>query len=627
MSTSSVESPGCVILLIDESASMESAVQEEQLELGQEPKSKGVSIANAVNAILKQLANSPDFDLALVGYRTDDSSTSIAEVRWAGPLTGQEFVATRVLAANPITVETRQRRIPDPSSFSGFRSEPVEVPVWYKPKSGGIAPQVMAFAKCKDLLTRWSQTAGPNPGQPLVIHLFAAGSGDGNPTRAIEELKSIEIGGRQPLVFQAHLSTAKAVPPTLYTSNRTFLAPGPARDLFERSSVLPPDLVAALKSANVIVGANARGMLFNANLLDVVRLLGLIKSHVKNWPARPAAPVPPPIAEAIPVVAAATEAVTAAVAGLPLLVEPTLQLQSGIPFEPLESSDEASPLSDPIVAADDGYALADPVVVREKAALVVFLLDRSVNDPFAADSNNPFQRLQEQVNDWLSKLAKKPTGQIEVAMISYGVDSVGDVEVRNTFEAGLSGQTVVTDTDLESGTIRIHEFEQQIPNGIGGLITLPQKQLILVELEPTNAAPPQAAFEATAAAITEWSNRHPLPCCPPVVLHLTRGQHSAEELEVAVTALTTLSPGAGPVLLYHAIATEAPHSSVSYTQSDTALDDPGLKAAFAVSSTLLGREELAISKPALVKPQSRGIVINGKFELLLDGIRETLSRE
>ena len=67
MSTCAIESPGCVILLIDESAAMQSAVQEEPLELGQEPKTKGVATANAVNSLLKQLSTGPDFDLAIVG--------------------------------------------------------------------------------------------------------------------------------------------------------------------------------------------------------------------------------------------------------------------------------------------------------------------------------------------------------------------------------------------------------------------------------------------------------------------------------------------------------------------------------------------------------------------------------
>ena len=624
MSTSSIESPGCVILLIDESAAMDSAVQEDPLELGQEPKSKGVSTANAINSLLKQLGAGPEFDVALVGYGSDEAGGSVADVRWSGPLAGREFVSTKELAANPVTVETRQRRLPDPASFTGFRTEPVEVPVWYQPKTGGTAPQVLAFQKCKELLERWSRSAGSNPGAPLVIHLFAAGSGDGNPTKAIDEVKSLDLGGRQPLVFQAHFSTAKAVPPTLYTSNRTFLAPGPSRDLFERCSMLTQDLIADLKTARIIVGTNARGMVFNAKLIDIVRFLSLVKAHVQNWPAKRT--VPATVADPIPAPIAAPEPVAAAA---PIVAD--IPTPTDAPLSPTDPVDcDADTVEFPVneeARGDGGYALANSDAVREKAALVVFLLDRSVQDPFAADPNNPCFRLQEQVNDWLTKIAKKPTGQIEIAAISYGMDSVGEVEVRNTFEAGLSGRVLVPDTELESGAIHIQEVEQQLPNGIGGLITLMQKQFILIELEPTSAAPPQPGFEATAAAISDWCGRHPDACSPPVVLHLTRGQHSAGDLESAVAPLQSLSVSSGPVVIYHAIATETPHSSISYCETDADLDDPELQAAFAVSSPLLGREALTQSKPALVKPQSRGIVVNGKFDLLLDGIREALSCE
>jgi len=598
MSTSPVESPGCVILLIDESAAMQSAVQEEPLELGQEPKSKGVATANAVNSLLKQLSTGPDFDLAIVGYRSSDSGASEAQVRWSGPLSGQQFVSTKDLAANPVAVETRQRRIPDPSSFSGFRSEPVEVPVWYASESGGIAPQVQAFEACKQLLEQWGQSAGPNPGQPLVIHLFAAASGDGNPSKAIEELRTLTVGGQQPLVFHAHLSTAKAVPPIIYSSNRMFIPAGPARDLFERSSPLTRDQISSLKAAKVVVGDNARGMLFNAKMIDIVRFLALIKTHVQNWPPR--------FTGTIPSAAPATVDVPAAVTETPIVSE--------VP-------------DDAVIIETTESDVQPPSAGAERAALIVFLLDRSVEDPYAADANNPCIRLVGQANEWLGKLAKKPSDQIDVAVVSYGVDFTGELEVRNTFEAGLTGRTVVRDTELQTGAIRIVETEQQLPNGIGGLMTVPMKQLILVELEPTATAASAAAFDAVATIVQEWSQQHPQACVPPVVLHLTRGQHSASDLEAGAAKIQGVTVASGAAVLYHAIATQAPHTSVCYCENDAALETDELKAAFAASSPLLGRTELAESKPTLVKPESRGIVVNGKFDLLLDGIRSALAAE
>lgn len=616
MTTGAIESPGCLILLIDESAAMQSAVQEEQLELGKE-KSKGTTAANVINSLLKQLSNGPDFDIALIGYRSDDTGASIARSRWSGPLSGRDFISSLELAANPVAIETRQRRIPDPSSFDGFRSEPVEVPVWYVPEASGIAPQVLAFETCRELLTKWGETAGPNPGQPLVMHLFAGGSGDGNPSRVIGELQEMSIRGRKPLVFNAHFSNAKAVPPTVYCSNRSFLAPGPGRDLFERSSQMTGEQINALKSAKIVVASNARGMLLNGKVLDIVRFLSLAKTHVQNWPPRQA-----------PAVAAVEEPLPA----METAITSSPQPEPSVSVPSVATADDAAPpvetLPEPIpLDAGGDVTLTDNISDLERAALLVFVLDRSVNDPFAADPNNPFLRLQGQANDWLGKLAKKPTGQIEVAVVSYGVDSTGEMEVRNTFEAGLTGRTTVTDSELESGTIRVIESEQQFPNGIGGLMTVPVKQLILIELDPTAAATPGAAFETVASLVGDWCKQHPNACVPPVVLHMTRGSHPAGDLDPGVEAVRANSVASGSTVVYHSIATEAPHTSLSYCESDDGLETAELKVAFAASSALLGREQLMESKPALVKAQSRGIVVNGKFDLLLDGIRAALTVE
>lgn len=594
-----IESPGCVILLIDQSNAMDSLVQEETIEFGQQAKSKGVSIANAVNSILKQLSGGVDFDLSIVGYHTDDSGVSIAQSCWTGPLSGREFVSTQELAANPITVETRQRRIPDPSSFDGFRSEPIEVPVWYQSKTCGIAPQVLAFQTCREMLLKWSQTAGPNPGQALIIHLFGGGSGDGNPTKVIEELVSTPIGNVTPLLFQAHLCVARAVPPSLYCANRSFLSPGPPKDLFERCSPLGANHIAALKSFQVQISANARGMLYNAKMLDIVRFLSLVKAHVSSWPPR-----------------AAAVQLSAPINALPVPVDPAPET---IVSNNLQTVLQESPVS-------ESFPIENfPPGVVEKVALVAFVFDRSIDDPYASAPNNPCSRLQDQLNDWLGKIAKEATGQLSVAVVSYGTDSTGETEVLSSFGAGLTGQSVVIDSELEHGAIRVEEITQQLDNGIGGLITRTQKRPIFFELEPTSATDPTSALQTVSSLISNWCHQHPQACTPPVVLHLTHGSQPASVLEPAIEALRSLSVTSGPALLYHVIATDAPHTSSSYCEDDSQLTGEGLLAAFSVSSLLLGREQLMESNPSLVLPQSRGFVVNGKFTFLMDAIRNALA--
>jgi hypothetical protein len=587
--------------MVDESAAMDASVQDDiHLALGQQPKSKGDAVATALNALLRQLTAGSDFEVALVGYYTDAKGDAVAVSRWGGSLAGRDFVPLSEIAQHPLAVEKRTRKVPDPANFSGFREESVEFPVWYVSQRNGVAPQVRAFEHCRVLVSNWMAEARPNSGTPLVLNIFAGGSGDGNPLKAIEEIRQLSFASGSPLVFQVHLAASSLVPGTLYSSNRTFLPVGPMRDMFDRSSPLPAALVNALKEAKTPVSANARGMACNARMADLVKFLSLVKAHTKSWPPRKIGVENAPLSGA----GEATASVTAG-------------------GEPPPSSD--IPTS-PSVHAKQGVGAPTAPGGLERAALVVLLLDRSLDDPFAGDTRNAFARLQEHANDLLSKLSKSASGLVDVAVVSYGQDSMGEVEVRTTFEGALTGRAIVRDAELSNGALRVDEIEQQVPNGVGGLMAIPVKKWVFIELDPTTAASPIPAFLAVRGLLDEWCQQHPSSCVPPVVVHLTRGRHVPESIDEAVGQIANLAGPAGNVNLYHLIATERPHPSLAYVENDSELQTPELQKLFALSNCLLGQQALAASKPSLIKPQSRGFVVNGKFDLLLDSISAALAQ-
>lgn len=584
---------GCLILLVDESAAMESQCQDGKANLvGNQTKSKSEAVAAALNALIRQLAAMADFDVALVGYHAEGEGAVTARSAWGGDLAGRDFASLSELAAHPLSVEQRARKIPDPTSLTGFRDEMIDFPVWYKPACGGTAPQIKAFQHCREILTQWQSEHAGATGQPLVLHLFAGGSSDGNPFKTIDELQKLP---GNPLVFQAHLCSSEHVPATLYAASRTYVPVGPVRDLFDRCSPLPTHLLSALKSAKIAVGPHARGMVYNGRMTDIVQFLGLAKDHSKSWPSQST----PGQSATVPVEAAVSTA------DAPSTATATEEL-------PVEATPSASP----------------PAAGSDKAACVLFVLDRSVTDPFGGNTQSSWSRLQEHVNSLLAKIGKAAEGHVETGVVSYGLDTIGEVEVRQSFEGPLSGKTLVTDLELNDGAIRVDEVEQLEPDGIGGLMTISIQKKIYVELEPTLAAPPVPAFEAARDILTEWCGRHPDACTPPIVVHLTRGNLSPEDLASAWEKLdsVTVSTAAGPTLGYHLVATEDPQSSVAFPVDDTGLQNDELKAIFARSGKLLGSESLAVSKPKLVQTESRGLVVNGKFELLLDGIAEAFSR-
>lgn len=573
-----IQSPGCVVLLIDESSGMGAVMRELTTEGKPSTRPNVERVATAVNALLKSLPAGPNFDLALVGYQADQQGQINVGYRWGGALAGREFVPVGELPTAPLRMETRVRRIPTPGGFGPPQEETVEFPIWYTPTLGTKAPQIAAYSFCRDLIASWAAEAAASPGTPLVVHISSGASGDGNPQLAISKLMELTTPGGHPLVLQAHLAASAAVVTSLYPSNYVYLTLGSARDQFRRASVLPPHLIEALQGAHVTINPGARGLIYNAKIADLIQMLSLVKAHTRNWPSKGGA----------------------------------------APGQPIEST----PAVSPVEKASAGDATASAATAnKERAALVVFVLDRSVADPFAPSVQNPVGRLQEHANDLLKQISKLPGGTVDVAIVSYGLGAAGEVDLRSTFEGPLAGQTIVHHTDLAAGAIRVEESEEQVSNGIGGLISMTRKKPIYFDLEPTAAAPPVTAFERVAELAGEWCRQHRSACLPPIVLHLTRGHIESGDVDWAKEALNRVDSAAGPLTLYHLVATEGPHKSLAYPANDEDFDEPPLKKLWQASSLLLDRERLAAEKRP-VTADSRGMVVNGKFDLLLEAVKQ-----
>jgi hypothetical protein len=556
-----------VIFLIDESAAMATIVADMVSGGRRAEKSNAERVATALNSLLNQLSRGPNFDVAVVGYRSDEADQLDVGVRWAGPLAGREFVATSELAASPLRVETRTRKLPAAGGFGPTVEEPVSFPVWYEPTTGAKAPQIAAYRYCKTLIEKWIAENGASAGEPVVVHVTAGASGDGNPQKAVEELLQLAAPGGKTLVLQAHLASSPEVMSSLYPTSHIYLTLGSARDMFRRVSPLPADMIDALKQAKVSVNPGASGLLYNAKIADVIRLFGLIASHTKLWPCKGAA------------------------ADLSL-AEPE-QPQTETVSAPAEPSPDTSH--------------------GEKAGMIVMLLDRSVDDPFGGNLQNACVKLQDHANNLLQQVSKIADGAIDVGIASYGLDGGGQPEVRLGFEGPLTGRVTVPQTELADGAIRVEEFEEEISNGVGGLIQVKRKKTIFFEQEPTAAASATKAFAAVAKLVAEWSEKHPTACLPPVVLHLTRGQADTAEIEQAAAPLS------GPAVLYHLVATESPHTSQAYPDAPDELATPSLQKLWELTSPLLGATDT--EKPP------RGLVVNGKFDKFLEEIKKRLTSQ
>lgn len=537
----------------------ESAAMEARVADG--TKSKAHSIATALNSLLNQLTAGPNLDVAVVGYRGHATAGEDVGCRWGGPLAAETFVPTSQLADSPITVERRVRKLPGTGAFGTASEEIIQFPVWYAPTLGEEVSPNGAYEYCHGLLSSRLSTPGANK-PPLVMSLAGEPSEDLSLQAVVGKIRGLAFPGGPPLVFHAHLSSSARIPPTLYPCTDAHLASGAAREVFLCSSILPDELAEALRQFQVTVNAGARGMIYNAKMTDLIRFLSLVKAYSTCQPSSQA---------------------------------------------PLETS-----------APPEAETAAAEI---EQLALIVLLLDRSIDDPLDQNKRQVWTRLQYHANELLGQISRRGKGKIETAVISCGVDASGRAEVQTSFAGPLAGRTFVSDTDLAGGALRVDEVTEQVSNGIGGLVSRTVKKPTFIELEPTTAAALLPAFETAGRLVAEWCGWHPRSPLPPIVLHLTRARFDPDEIRQAADRLHQAA--ARGVLLYHVVVTESPHRSLAYPDQPAQLTDPVLKELWELTSPLLGSRRLAAEKRT-VAVDSRAIVINGRFDLLLDGVLDGL---
>jgi hypothetical protein len=550
-------------------------------------KTNAERVATSINNLLRQLAAGPRCDVAVVGYRSDAQGQADVGSRWTGEIAGREFVPSDQLSA-AARIEKRTKKSPRPDG--SLEETTIDFPVWYEPVLGSKAPQIAAFKHCRDLIGRWATAQAGAAGQPLVIHVFSGASGDGSPQMVVDELLRLENAGSKPLVCQCHMAASSALVTAAFSSKQVSLASGLARDLFSRASELPQAMRDALKAARAMVQPAARAVVHNAKMIDLARCLELAKCHVAGNAAAAVTPPPPtPDASA----AGSTQATT------PGAVTPQTPVSAG------ESS------------AVDGGPTVTAAHAGELVGLAVLVLDRSVADPFGGSLPNPCSKLQEAANEILRQLSTKKCLElaIDTAIVSYGAGADGQPDIRGMFDGPLAGHSVVRNAELPDGAIRVEESEAEVSNGAGGLITIKKKTPIYFDVEPAGAVSPVGAFSAAAAIASDWCARHPSGL-PPIVLHLTRGEQAAADIEAAMGTLAAVGTASGPVRVHHLVSTETPCKSAVFPGSTSDLESESLKALWNASSLLAGWEALAAAKRPYVTGASRGIVVNGKFDVL-----------
>jgi hypothetical protein len=259
--------PTCFVFLVDHSSSMLEPFA------GQTDKPKSEGVADAINRLLQNLilkcAKSDGirdyFYVGVIGYGGRVVSAL------SGGLAGQTLVPISAIANNPLRVEQRTRKVDD--GAGGILEQKFKFPVWVEAKATGRTPMCEALKLAKEYLDVFlGRFAGCYP--PLVINITDGMATDGDPQQDARSLTQMASADGNVLLFNAHVSARQALA-LEFPSAEAHLPDNFAKLLFRMSSKLPPRLLESARADKFPVQEGARGFVFNADLVSVVRFLDI----------------------------------------------------------------------------------------------------------------------------------------------------------------------------------------------------------------------------------------------------------------------------------------------------------------------------------------------------------------
>jgi hypothetical protein len=259
--------PTCFVFLVDHSSSMLEPFA------GQADKHKSEGVADAINRLLQNLilkcAKSDGirdyFYVGVIGYGGRVSSAL------GGTLAGQTLVPIGAIANNPLRVEQRTRKVDD--GAGGILEQKFKFPVWVEAKATGRTPMCEALKTAKQYLEVFLGRFG-NCYPPLVINITDGMATDGDPRADAQALRELASSDGNVLLFNAHISAAQSLP-IEFPSAEDHLPDNFAKLLFRMSSKLPPRLFDSARADKFPVQPEARGFVFNADLVSVIRFLDI----------------------------------------------------------------------------------------------------------------------------------------------------------------------------------------------------------------------------------------------------------------------------------------------------------------------------------------------------------------
>ena len=264
--------PTAFMFLIDQSRSMA-----EKMDAGE---SKAQFVADVLNKTLFQLITRCSradgvqdyFDIGVLAY----NGTGVRS-GFGGALSAGSLHPISSLAARPLRIEERSKRVPD--GAGGLVDQTVKFPVWFETVSDGDTPMCEGFRKTTEALFSWCNSHLKSY-PPTIIHVAGGPSTDGDPEQLAEAVRHISTNHGQCLLFNLHVDTAGGAS-VIFPPSETRLPDPYSKMLFRMSSLVPAHLIKPAHEKGYTVSPQSRFFGYKAGYEGVVNFFD-IGTRVSN---------------------------------------------------------------------------------------------------------------------------------------------------------------------------------------------------------------------------------------------------------------------------------------------------------------------------------------------------------
>jgi hypothetical protein len=276
------DQPGCLIILLDQSGSMEDPIGQGQVGEGtRKADAAGMVVNKVLNEVVRRCTQGADVrprvDVAVLGYGPGNSVYNAlysAMARAGSALAERDIISISDLAGNPLGIAHTSVAEFDPETGRMVET-PVDIPVWIEPRAADRTPMCAALDTAYYIAYNWVMNH-PDNFPPIVANITDGAATDGDPRVNAAQFAQLSTSDGAALLFNCHLSTTPSYQ-VKYPYDISLVPSDPdgfARQLFEMSSVLPDSMVGFARAYYYMdLYQGARGFVFGGDIADLTQFI------------------------------------------------------------------------------------------------------------------------------------------------------------------------------------------------------------------------------------------------------------------------------------------------------------------------------------------------------------------